>query len=127
MKVKQQFRIMKKPEFTPINDVDIIGTWQMNYDDDDLEEYEYIQFRKDGTAIMSEISEDNDTFIVHCSWERDGDVLVIREIDNSEITGKFIVIAFSEDSLTLKIEEDDYDASTIVLKRVPDGRVNNSL
>ena len=118
---------MKNPEFTPINDVDIIGTWQMNYDDDDLEEYEYILFRKDGTAIMLEISEENDAFIVHCSWERNGDVLVIREIDDSEITEKFIVIDFSEDSLMLKIEEDDYDASTIVLKRVPDDRVNNYL
>lgn len=119
---------MKKPELAPINDVDIIGTWQMNYDDDDLEEYEYIQFRKDGTAIMLEINEEeDDAFIAHCSWEKTGDVFVIRDIDGSEITGDFRVMDLTEEILTLKIESDDYEAYTVIFKRVPDAMVNNYL
>lgn len=114
---------MKKTEYPSINASDIVGMWQLNYVDEYLEEYEFIQFREDGLAIMLEKDEENDTFIVRCLWEKTGNALALRDIETSEITGNFLVIEFSENSLTLKIEEDDCDASTVTLKRVLDDRI----
>lgn len=61
---------MKKTEYPSINASDIVGMWQLNYDDEYLEEYEFIQFREDGLALMFEMDEENDTFIARCLWKK---------------------------------------------------------